>query len=139
MDIKLFQLQIHGDERGSLVSLEDKKNVPFAIARVFYLYRTADGVRRGFHAHKSLQQLVVSVTGTCRFSLDDGREKIDILLDNPEQALYLGPRMWHEMYDFSEDCVLLVLASSIYDEADYIRNYDDFLKHIETTNAASIL
>lgn len=126
MQIKLIQLQKHGDVRGSLVSLEDQKNVPFPIRRVYYLFGTAEGVRRGFHAHRVLNQMAIVVRGSCRFHLDDGKEKIDILLDNPAQGLMLPPMLWHEMYDFSEDCVLMVLADNHYDEADYLRSYDDF-------------
>ncbi|CAK1706064.1 sugar 3,4-ketoisomerase [Vibrio crassostreae] len=132
MDVKFIQFQAHGDERGSLVSLEDKKNIPFAIERVYYLYNTKGDVRRGFHAHKKLKQLAVVLKGSCRFLLDDGKERIDFLLDNPEQGLFIESFVWREMYDFSDDCVLLVLADSFYDEADYIRDYDQFLKEIQS-------
>lgn len=128
MDIKLVQLQTHGDERGSLVALEDQKNVGFPIKRVYYIFGTIPGVRRGFHAHKDLRQLVIAVRGSCRFVLDDGKERVELLLDNPAQGLIVESMMWREMYDFSEDCVLMVLADSHYDESDYIRNYSDFLE-----------
>lgn len=127
MEIKLIQLQKHGDERGSLVALEDQKNVPFTIRRVYYLFGTKEGVRRGFHAHKNLTQLVIAVRGSCRFHLDDGKEKIDLLLDNPAQGLLIESMMWREMYDFSEDCVLMVLADAHYDESDYIRSHEEFV------------
>jgi dTDP-4-dehydrorhamnose 3,5-epimerase-like enzyme len=128
MDIKFIQFQSHGDERGSLVSLEDHKNIPFTIKRVYYIFNTQDQVRRGFHAHKQLKQLAIVLKGSCRFLLDDGKEKIDLLLDNPEQGLYIESLLWREMYDFSEDCVLLVLTDSFYDEKDYIRDYQEFTK-----------
>jgi len=131
MDIKFIQFQSHGDERGSLVSLEDHKNIPFTIKRVYYIFNTQDQVRRGFHAHKQLKQLAIVLKGSCRFLLDDGKEKIDLLLDNPEQGLYIESLLWREMYDFSEDCVLLVLTDSFYDETDYIRDYEEFLKEIK--------
>lgn len=131
MDIKFIQFQSHGDERGSLVSLEDHKNIPFTIKRVYYIFNTQDQVRRGFHAHKQLKQLAIVLKGSCRFLLDDGKEKIDLLLDNPEQGLYIESFLWREMYDFSEDCVLLVLTDSFYDENDYIRDYEEFLKNIK--------
>lgn len=131
MEIKLIPLQRHGDERGSLVSLEDQKNVPFTIRRVYYLYGTQEGVRRGFHAHQKLTQLVIAVCGSCRFLLDDGREQVELLLDNPAQGLLVEPMIWHEMYDFSEDCVLMVLADAHYDESDYIRNYEDFVEVVK--------
>jgi len=128
MDIKFIQFQSHGDERGSLVALEDHKNIPFTIKRVYYIFDTKEKVRRGFHAHKQLKQLAIVLKGSCRFLLDDGKEKINVLLDNPEQGLYIESFIWREMYDFSDGCVLLVLADSFYDEADYIRNYEEFLK-----------
>lgn len=126
MQIQLLQLQTHGDDRGSLVALERGKNVPFEIKRVYYLFGTKTDVRRGYHSHKSLNQLVVAVIGSCRFLLDDGNERIELCLDNPSQGLVIGPRIWHEMYDFSDDCVLMILADQLYDESDYIRNYADF-------------
>lgn len=127
MQIKFLQLQTHGDERGSLVSLEEDNNIPFSIKRVYYLFKTCQDVRRGFHAHKKLKQVAIAVRGSCRFLLDDGNEKIELMLDNPAQGLLIESFMWREMYDFSEDCVLMILADSHYDENDYIRNYDDFL------------
>ncbi|MBP4050846.1 WxcM-like domain-containing protein [Chromobacterium violaceum] len=126
MDIKLFQLQKHGDERGALVSLEDQKNVPFEIKRIYYLFETKKDVHRGFHAHKNLKQFVIAVRGSCRFVLDNGKERVELLLDNPSQGLLIESMVWREMHDFTEDCVLLVLADSHYDEADYIRKYDEF-------------
>ena len=131
MQIKLIQLQTHGDERGRLVALEEEKNIPFPIKRVYYMFETTAGVRRGLHAHKKLQQIAIAVRGSCRFHLDDGKEKIEILLDSPSQGLLLEPYMWHEMYDFSEDCVLMVLADDFYDENDYIRSYDEFVKAVK--------
>lgn len=128
MDVKLIQFQSHGDERGSLVSLEQNKNIPFDIKRVYYLFDTKDKVRRGFHAHKTLKQLAVVLKGSCRFLLDDGVEKIDLLLDNPAQGLFIESFVWREMFDFSDDCVLMVLADSVYDESDYIRDYEEFIK-----------
>jgi len=130
MNIKLIQFQSHGDERGSLVALEDNKNIPFTIKRIYYLFNTQEKVRRGYHAHKNLKQLAVVLKGSCRFLLDDGKEKIELLLDNPEQGLYIESFVWREMFDFSDDCVLLVLADSFYDENDYIRDYQLFLEGV---------
>lgn len=128
MEIKLVPLQIHGDDRGSLIALEQDKNIPFKVKRIYYLFNTKENIRRGFHAHKALTQLVIAVRGCCRFLLDDGSEKINLLLDNPAQGLLIDSCIWREMYDFSEDCVLLVLADELYDEDDYIRDYDTFIK-----------
>jgi len=131
MDIKLIQLQSHGDDRGSLVSLEEQKNIPFPIKRVYYMFDTKDKVRRGFHAHKQLKQLAIVLKGSCRFLLDDGKEKIEMLLDNPAQGLYIESFIWREMFDFSDDCVLMVLADAFYDECDYVRDYEEFTNMVK--------
>ncbi|MGY4108431.1 MULTISPECIES: sugar 3,4-ketoisomerase [Aeromonas] len=128
MQVNIIPLQAHGDERGSLIALEEGKNIPFPIRRVYYVFNTLEGVRRGFHAHKELKQVAIAVRGSCRFVLDDGSERVEVLLDNPAQGLLIESFMWREMYDFSEDCVLMVLADQLYDESDYIRNYEDFLR-----------
>jgi dTDP-4-dehydrorhamnose 3,5-epimerase-like enzyme len=127
MEVKRILQQKHGDERGMLIALEEAKNVPFAIKRVYYLFDTKDGVRRGFHAHRNLKQLAIAVRGSVRFHLDDGFEQAEVLLDDPVQGLYLDHLIWREMYDFSEDCVLMVLADQLYDPDDYIRDYDEFI------------
>ena len=134
MNIKLIPLQAHGDERGSLIALEEDNNIPFEIKRVYYMFNTTQGVRRGLHAHRKLKQIAIAVRGSCRFVLDDGRERVEILLDNPCQGLLIDSCIWREMYDFSKDCVLMVLADSHYDENDYIRNYEEFLKVMRNGN-----
>lgn len=116
-----------GDDRGSLVALEAHKTVPFEIKRVYYIFGTQSGVARGFHAHRNLKQIAVCVTGKCRMILDDGMTREEAWLNSPTRGLIISDLVWREMHDFSEDCVLLVLASEHYDEADYIRNYDEFL------------
>ena len=129
--IQWINLPPLGDERGSLVALEAAKTIPFDIQRVYYLFDTKPGVSRGFHAHKKLQQVAVCVTGQCRMVLDDGKERKEVWLDSSVKGIALPPMVWHEMHDFSPDCVLLVLASEHYDEADYIRSYEDFLRLIK--------
>lgn len=119
-----------GDERGSLVALEAGKSVPFEIKRVYYLFATKNGVSRGFHAHKKLQQMAVCVAGKCRMVLDDGHTREEAWLDSPTKGLLVNDLVWHEMHDFSSDCVMLVLASEHYDESDYLRNYAEFLEEI---------
>lgn len=119
-----------GDDRGSLVALEADKTVPFAIKRVYYIFGTKQGVARGFHAHKNLKQIAVCVTGKCRMILDDGKTRQEAWLDSPTKGLFIDDLVWREMHDFSEDCVLLVLASEHYDEADYIRDYGEYLKQV---------
>ena len=127
MEIKKFTFTPHGDDRGQLVAVEEGKDIPFRVKRVYYIYDTLPGVRRGFHAHKHLQQVLICVHGSCKIHLDNGHEQQEVTLDSPAEGLYLANDMWREMYDFSQGAVLLVLASELYDESDYIRNYDDFL------------
>lgn len=123
----LIPLTVKGDERGSLVAIEQQRVAPFDIARVYYLYGTIPGVTRGLHAHRELQQLVVALAGSCTMLLDDGDRRTSILLDDPATGLLLPPLVWHEMSDFSADCMLMVVADAPYDEADYIRDYGEFL------------
>lgn len=125
--IKLIDFPILGDERGSLLAVEGNKNVPFEIKRVYYIYGTREGVARGFHAHKELKQVAICLNGRCRFVMDDGVHKSEVVLASPSQGLLIDAMQWHEMYDFSPECILLVLASDIYNDSDYIRSYDEFL------------
>src|SRR4051794_11035449 len=120
----LHELQVKGDDRGSLVALEAHTGVPFDIARVYYIFGTRPDVSRGFHAHRQLRQWAICVSGACTILLDDGRSRRDVRLDRPTVALEIGPLVWHVMSDFSPECVLLLLADAVYDEADYIRSYD---------------
>ena len=131
MQVIKYVFQPHGDDRGQLIALEEHIDIPFEIKRVYYMYDTAEGVRRGFHAHKSLEQILVCIHGSCKILLDNGSEKKIVPLEKPYEGLYISNDMWREMYDFSPDAVLMVLASQVYDEADYIRDYDEFLKFVE--------
>lgn len=131
MEIVKYCFEPHGDSRGQLVAIEELKDIPFDIKRVYYIYDTLSGVVRGHHAHKELQQILICVHGSCCIHLDDGYEQADVVLDKPTEGLYISNVIWREMSEFSEDAVLLVLASNYYDESDYIRNYDDFLKMIK--------
>lgn len=130
--IKTIEFSPLGDERGSLVALEIEKAIPFEIKRVYYIFGTKAGVSRGFHAHRSLQQVAVCVTGKCRMVLDDGQRREDVWLDSPTKGLLIGDLVWREMHDFSPDCVLLVLASEFFNESDYIRSYDEFKRVLES-------
>jgi len=109
-----------------LVSLERENNIPFDIRRVYYIFDTKDGVTRGFHAHRKLKQVAIAVKGSCRFILDDGIERVSVILDNPAQGLLIDSFIWREMTDFTEDCVLMVIADMEYEESDYIRDYSTF-------------
>lgn len=130
MQIVKYMFQPHGDERGQLVALEEYNDIPFEIKRVYYMYDTKEGVHRGFHAHKNLEQILICIHGSCKVLLDNGTEKKIVPLERPYEGLYVANNMWREMYDFSADAVLIVLASEVYHEEDYIRNYDDFLAFI---------
>jgi len=127
----MYSFQRHGDDRGMLVALEEMRDVPFDIKRVYYMYDTVEGVRRGFHAHKNLEQILICVHGSCKIHLDDGATTKEVVLDHPYEGLYVSNDMWREMYDFSPDAVLMVLASEYYDESDYIRDYDAFLDYVK--------
>ena len=126
----LIEYKILGDDRGSLVSLEEFNNIPFEIKRVYYIFDTKPGVSRGFHAHKNLEQVLVCVSGSCDVLFDDGKEKETFHLNKPSQGIFIDKMIWHEMHNFSEDCVLMVLASDVYDEKDYIRDYEAFLNKV---------
>lgn len=116
-----------GDERGFLVPLEEGTEIPFGVRRVYYIGGTVEGVSRGFHAHRECRQLAACVQGSCRILLDDGQRRGSVVLSEEGlRALRLEPMIWHEMHDFSRDCVLMILASDLYDEADYIRDYGAF-------------
>jgi hypothetical protein len=131
------KLRSIGDARGQLVALEGGRNIPFEIKRVYYMTGLSPEWPRGFHAHRKLQQIAVCVCGRCRFVLDDGVSRREAWLDAPDQSVYIGNMIWREMHDFSTDCVLLVLASEFYDEADYIRDYDVFRSLVAGVNRSN--
>ncbi len=128
---KLVDFKTLGDERGSLIAVEEGYNAPFDIKRVYYIFDTKKDVERGFHAHINLKQIAIVVKGSCTFVLDNGQKRKEIRLINPNQGLFIEGLIWREMKNFTEDCVLVVLASEHYDESDYIRDYDKFLKEVE--------
>ncbi len=130
---RLVPLIVRGDARGSLIAIEGGRDLMFAIARVYYVFGTTAGVNRGYHAHHQLHQLAIAVAGSCTMLLDDGRRRVSVRLDDPAVGLTIGPLIWREMTDFSPDCVLMVLADAVYDEADYIRDYDAFLAAAKAT------
>ena len=127
MQVREVAFNPHGDNRGQLIAIESFGDIDFEIKRVYYIYRNTDSVRRGFHAHFNLKQLLVCVNGSCKIHVDDGFETKEYLLDDPSKGIIIEGKVWREMYDFSEGCVLLVLASEHYDEKDYIRDYDAFI------------
>lgn len=130
MQVIKYMFQPHGDNRGQLIALEEYVDIPFQVKRVYYMYDTIAGVVRGQHAHKNLEQILVCIHGSCKVRLDNGRETKVVPLEKPYEGLYVANDMWREMFDFSQDAVLLVLASEIYDESDYIRDYEEFLQFV---------
>ena len=137
MQVIKYVFQPHGDERGQLIALEEFKDIPFSIKRIYFMYDTAEGVTRGYHAHKTLEQILVCIHGSCKIKLDNGKESKVISLEKPYEGLYVSSNMWREMYDFSPGAVLMVLASDFYKEEDYIRDYDEFLRYVGKGEALS--
>lgn len=123
---KIKNYKFHSDKYGKLIALEEKKDVPFEIKRIYYIYEVESGVRRGFHSHKKLEQVLICVHGSVKILLKTPEYEETIILDSPKKGLYIGPDIWREMYDFNDGAVLLVLASDFYDEKDYIRDYGEY-------------
>lgn len=128
-DAKIIDIPKIEDRRGNLSVVEEFKNVPFHIARAYWLYDVPAGAMRGGHAHKRLKQLLIALSGSFTVTLDDGYEKRKILLNRPYQGLLIETGIWRTIDDFSSGAVCLVLASELYDESDYIYDYEEFLKY----------
>lgn len=131
--IKILEFPDLGDERGNLVVVEGEQQIPFAINRVFYIYGSDDTVVRGQHANRESEFVLINVSGTSKVRVDDGTEEYIVELNRPRMGLYLPTMLWKDMYEFSADSVLLVLASTHYDGNEYIRDYDEYLKEIGVT------
>lgn len=129
-DCRIIELdKHHSDRKGNLSVVENGKDVPFEVRRVYYLYDVPGGESRGGHAHKALRQLIVAVSGSFSVTLDDGKDKKTFVLNRPYQGLLVAPGIWRTLDDFSSGSVCLVLASEKYDEGDYIREYEEFLNN----------
>jgi dTDP-4-dehydrorhamnose 3,5-epimerase-like enzyme len=131
---KILEFKDLGDERGKLVVVEGMDDIPFEIKRVFYIYGSDPEVVRGQHANKKTEFVLINVSGTSKVKVDNGIEVEVIELNRPRMGLYLPVNLWKDMYDFSEDSVLLVLASEHYDSSEYIRDYDQFVKEVGALN-----
>lgn len=119
----------HSDRKGNITVVANKEDIPFEVRRTYYLYDVPGGESRGGHAHRELSQLIIAVSGSFTVTLDDGKVKRTFVLNRPYQGLYIVPGIWRTLDDFSTGAVCLVLASHGYDEADYIRDYDEFIKY----------
>lgn len=128
--IKIITIPQLGDARGRLSVAEFGNTLPFLVRRIYWIHGTKPGVSRGFHAHKKLHQLCVCVAGSVRISLFDGKKEESVVLDSSLKGLLIGPSLWREMHDFSPDCVLMVFADAEYDEADYIRDREEFIRYV---------
>ncbi len=133
-NVGMIDFRSHNDNYGKLVPLEAGGDIPFDVKRVYYIYEVEEGVRRGFHSHRDLEQVLICVHGKVKILVKTPYEEEVIELDDPSKGLYIGHMIWREMYDFSDGAVLLVLASEHYTEDDYIRKYDNYLEEATKYN-----
>ena len=131
MIVTTKEFNVLGDYRGQLVALEENRNIPFDLKRVFYIFGTQEGISRGNHSHYKTKQFLVAVNGSCKVTLDDGYNKETFNLNKPNLGLFQDALIWGSMHDFSSDCVLMVLADEYYDASDYITDYNKFLKEVK--------
>lgn len=131
-ECRIIELPKFTDPRGNLTFIEGGNHIPFDIRRVYYLYDVPGGAERGGHGHRALHQLIVAMSGSFDITLDDGCEKRRIHLNRSYYGLYVCPMIWRELDNFSSGSVCMVLASNLYDEADYYRDYDQFLLDLPT-------
>jgi len=129
--IKLISLSKLKDRRGSLVYLESRREIPFSIKRIYYIFGNKLGISRGFHAHKKLNQVVICIKGNCKIILDNGIRRERVRLNNPTKGLLINKMIWREMHDFTSDCILLIIASEYFVKNDYISNYQNFKKIVK--------
>jgi len=135
---RLIEMPKISDVRGNLTAIEGRRHVPFDIARVYYIYDVPSGSVRAAHAHKRLEQVFLAFSGSFKIHLEDGRQKASYVLNRPNVGLYVPPGVWRLVDDFSGGAVCVVLASDYYDEADYLRSYDDFKRYIGTHAAGEL-
>ena len=131
LDCAIIKLpQVHTIS-GNITAIENNKNIPFAVKRIYYLYDIPGGMDRGAHAHKTLQQFIIAASGSFDVKLDDGLNKRSISLNHPNRALHLVPGIWRELSNFSSGAICLVLASNKYDENDYLRDYNKYIEYLK--------
>lgn len=129
-DCRIINFPKVNDYRGNLSFIEENKQIPFQIRRVYYLYDVPSGATRGGHAHRELHQMVIALSGSFDVMLDDGFSKTNFFLNRPHYGLYIPPKIWRELENFSSNSVALSLVSQVYDESDYMRDYDDFKRWV---------
>lgn len=128
----LFKFLSIKSNYGNLTPIEELFDIPFSIKRIYYITKVPQGVSRGFHSHRKLHQVLICINGSVKIKLKNPKEETEIILNDSSVGLYIGPYVWREMYDFSEDAILLVLASDHYNENDYIRNIDFYMNESAT-------
>jgi len=131
MNISLIDITTKYDKRGNLSIIEAQKDIPFEIKRVYYIWGNKDNLPRGGHAHKELWQAIIAMHGSCKIKIYDGKSTNDYILNKPDNVLIFPPGYWRDLVAFADDCVLLVLASDYYNESDYIRDYDEYIKYVQ--------
>lgn len=132
MFYKILDFPVHGDEKGNLIAIEQNIDVPFSIKRVYYIWGSKYDVTRGNHAHKHLEQIIICLSGSCDFILDNGLERTKIHLNTPTKGIYIKNKIWREFTNFSSDCIILVLASEHYNVSDYIKDYNQFVSYCKS-------
>lgn len=126
-NVAFFKFKVFKDKYGELTPIESQIDIPFKIKRVYYISNVEKDITRGFHSHKKLHQILICVSGSIKVRLKTPAEEQIVELKQSSEGLYIGPMIWREMFDFSDNAVLLVLASEYYDEKDYIRQYDRYV------------
>lgn len=126
----MIEFKQNGDERGKLVVVEGMKDIPFDIKRIFYIYGSDTTVVRGQHANRRSEFVLINVCGSSKIRVTDGKKDEVFVLDRPHTGIYIPKMLWKDMYDFSENSILLVLASEVYDSSEYIRDFDEYIKEV---------
>ncbi|MBC5628545.1 FdtA/QdtA family cupin domain-containing protein [Clostridium sp. NSJ-6] len=129
-NVALIKFKNISSECGHLIPIEGKIDIPYEIKRIFYIYGVPKDKKRGNHSHRSLYEILICLKGSLKVKVQNGREEEVYVLNNEYEGLMIGPWIWNEMFDYSDDCVLLVLCSDKYDESEYLRDYDVFLKEV---------
>jgi len=127
---RIFDWNEKGDSNGKLVVIENLKDIPFEIKRIFYIYGAQKDIVRGKHSNRKSEFVLINVAGSAKVRLHDGTKETIVELDKPNKGLYIPKLMWKEMYDFSSDCVMLALSDEMYDAKEYIRDFDEFLREV---------